>query len=78
MKFEVADDGSARYSTADGDILDLIAFNFYGSNDGTTEFVLNANPGLAALGSVYDAGVRIILPHRPRLETAKPQISLRD
>lgn len=48
--------------TQDGDMVDEIAHRHYGTHEGTTAAVLDANPGLAALGPVLPAGVTIILP----------------
>lgn len=51
------------YVSSDGDVVDQIVFNHYGNTDsGQVEAVLLANPRLAALGGVLDAGVRIRLP----------------
>ena len=63
--------GSAlSYVSSDGDVLDEIVAAHYGDTlDGKVEAVLDANPGLAALGPVLDAGVRIALPE---LETPDP------
>lgn len=51
------------YVSRDGDVLDQIINAHYGDTAGDKiEAVLSANPGLAALGAVLDAGVRIVLP----------------
>lgn len=50
------------YITKDGDMLDKICWEYYGKSSGYMEQVLAANPGLAELGPVYDAGVSIELP----------------
>jgi len=50
------------YTTKDGDVLDAICFKYYGSTSGTVEKVLEANRHLAELGSIFAAGVKIILP----------------
>lgn len=51
------------YVSSDGDVLDAIVAAHYGDIlDGKVEAVLAANPGLAALGAVLEAGVRITLP----------------
>lgn len=53
----------ATYRTRQGDVLDAICLAYYGRTDGRiVEQVLDANPGLAALGPVYAAGVLITLP----------------
>lgn len=55
-------DGSSIYSTLDGDMIDHIAFRFYGREYGTTEAVLEANPHVLAMPAVLEAGVKITLP----------------
>lgn len=78
MDFQLADNGLATYTTIDGDVLDLIAFNFYGDHEGTTEFLLEANPGLAGKGHIYPAGIIIKLPFREPVQKVINQISLWD
>lgn len=51
-----------NYTTKDGDVLDAICWKYYGSTVGTVEKVLETNRHLAELGSVFVAGVKIILP----------------
>ena len=50
------------YVTKDGDVLDAICWKYDGSTSGTVEKVLEANRHLAELGSIFAAGVKIILP----------------
>jgi phage tail protein X len=50
------------YITKYGDMVDLICFRHYGHTIGTTEKVLAANPGLAALCPLPPKGTRILLP----------------
>ena len=50
------------YVTKDGDVLDAICWKYYGNTSGTVEKVLEANRHLAELGSIFVAGVKIILP----------------
>jgi phage tail protein X len=50
------------YTTADGDMVDAIAFRRFGTSRAHTERILDANPGLAAMGSVLPAGVVIRIP----------------
>jgi len=50
------------YITSQGEMLDQIARKIYGSEQGNTEALLAANPGLAALGPVYPEGIVINLP----------------
>ncbi|MEM1077468.1 MAG: tail protein X [Pseudomonadota bacterium] len=49
------------YRTIDGDMLDAICARHYGDAD-LAERVLSTNPGLAARGPIYPAGVEIDLP----------------
>lgn len=63
------------YQTRDGDVLDEICWRYYGRADVVPQ-VLEANPGLADLGTVYDAGRRITLPSI--LPPARQPISLWD
>jgi len=63
MQFKEASDGGYAYTTIDGDVVDLVAFNFYGHHVGTTEIVLEANPGLASRSAYLPAGVVIRLPN---------------
>jgi phage tail protein X len=50
------------YVTEDGDMVDLIAFNRFGSSSTTTEQILDANPGLAARGPVLEGGLKLRIP----------------
>lgn len=51
------------YTTKDGDVLDAICWKYYGSTVGTVEKVLEVNRHLAELGSVFVAGVKIVMPN---------------
>ncbi|BCS94628.1 hypothetical protein DSLASN_02600 [Desulfoluna limicola] len=51
-----------QYRSKDGDVVDEVAFHYYGTLIGTVEAVLEANPGLADHGPVLSAGVLITLP----------------
>lgn len=54
---------AAKYTTRDGDSVDLICWRYYGSErGGTTEAVLEANTGLAGYGPILPAGLSITLP----------------
>lgn len=54
---------AATYVTSDGDMLDAIAFKFYGgTSNRVVEQVLEANRGLADYGATFPAGVTITLP----------------
>lgn len=78
MKFNVGPDGVSTYTTVDGDAVDQIAFNFYGTHAGTAEAVLEFNPGLAALLPVLPAGVTVRMPAITAAVEPIPQIFLWD
>ncbi len=67
-----------EYKTADGDMLDAICFAHYGNETPFVEKVLDANRELAALGSVYPAGVVITLPDLPAEKAKINVVSLWD
>ncbi|MBB4267366.1 tail protein X [Roseospira visakhapatnamensis] len=56
------DDGTAAYTTVDGDMVDHLCWRHYGQAWGTVEQVLAGNPGLADHGPVLPAGITILLP----------------
>lgn len=59
------------YLSKQGDVLDAIAFAQYGNCTGDTlAAVLDANPGLAAMGCVLPAGVQITLPDSASVPTS--------
>lgn len=65
---------SHSYLARDGDVLDRVVRDYYGSDaGGQVAVVLAANPGLAAIGPVLEAGVAILLPE---LEEAAPMESV--
>jgi phage tail protein X len=51
-----------QYTTKAGDMVDAIAYQFYGDTAGYTEAILAANPGLAAQCPLLPAGITITLP----------------
>lgn len=54
------------YHSKDGDTADSIAFAVYGRQDGgLVEALIEANPGLADLGPVLAAGLRLAIPDAP-------------
>lgn len=59
------------YRTRDGDMLDWICHKHYGRTAKVVEAVLEANPGLAELGPVFDVGVLINLPELPSAPAVK-------
>ncbi|MEW5763725.1 MAG: tail protein X [Acidobacteriota bacterium] len=52
---------AAAVITADGDVLDRVCWEYYGF-EGCVESVLEANPGIAALGPSLPAGIRVVMP----------------
>ena len=50
------------YRCEQGDAVDLIAFRRFGTSSGTAESILDANPGLAALGPILPMGLVIRIP----------------
>ncbi|MCE9873612.1 tail protein X [Hafnia alvei] len=62
------------YQTREGDMLDTICAAHYGWPDlgEAVVLVLDANPGLADLGAVYDAGVMVRLPDLDTPVAASP------
>lgn len=53
---------ATQYRTKEGDSVDLICWHIYGATIGIVEQVLDANPGLAALGPVLPVGTLVTLP----------------
>jgi phage tail protein X len=54
------------YRSKAGDTADIIAWVIYGRQDGRlVETLLDANPGLADLGPVLPAGIRVAVPDAP-------------
>ena len=61
----VGADGITRYVTIDGDMIDAVAFAYYGNEHKRhTEDILNGNPGLADRGPILPAGLVIKLPRK--------------
>lgn len=53
-----------QYSTKDGDTVDLIVYQHYGTTGARiVEQVLDANKGLADYGPILPAGVLVLLPN---------------
>lgn len=67
------------YITRQGEMLDQICARRYGTEHGTTEDVLAANPGLAALGPLLPPALAIALPDVPKpSKRAAPPVNLWD
>jgi phage tail protein X len=61
-----------------GDTVDAICWRHYGRTAGITEAVLDANPGLAALGPVIPHGTLINLPQAAAPAEQRQMINLWD
>lgn len=68
----------ATYTTRQGDMIDAICTRAYGDESGYVEFVLDANPGLAALGMPLPIGTVIDLPETPKTQATVAVVSLWD
>lgn len=53
---------ATKYTTKQGQTVDLVCLDYYGRTASLTELVLEANPGLAALGPVLPLGTVLTLP----------------
>ena len=65
-----------EYVTRDGDILDQICHEFYGSAGKYIELVLESNPRLSEKGPVFPSGVLIKLPDKNLIENTSSIIRL--
>ena len=65
------------YICKQGDVLDAICYQHYGTEHGTTELVLNGNPSLCSYGTHLPHGLVIELPLlNTNPETFAQQVSL--
>ncbi len=72
-------DGMASiYTTRQGETIDLACLSHYGRTARVVEAVLDANPGLAALGAILPLGTQIVMPDIPSVSVERPLISLWD
>ena len=62
----------SEYKTIEGDVIDAICAEYYGTEHGTTEAVLVANPGLAEHSGRLPAGMTIYLPEI----TVSPEVTM--
>ena len=68
----------AQYSTKDGDILDEIAYRYYGNtNNKVVESIIEANFGITDYPAILPAGVLIELPEVTQ-STEKQKVKLWD
>ncbi|MGX5723333.1 tail protein X [Shinella zoogloeoides] len=52
----------STYITKAGQTVDLVCLDFYGRTRSTTEIVLDANPGVAALDPILPIGTVLVMP----------------
>lgn len=62
---------AATYLTRDGDMVDLIAFELYGTEE-ARDALFDANPGLADRGLLLPAGLVLDLPRFERAARSVP------
>lgn len=70
--------GAATYTTRQGETVDIVCHRHYGRTRETTEAVLAANPGLAALGPILPFATAINLPAIEAKSQKKRLVSLWD
>lgn len=68
----------ATYTTRQGEMIDAICRRFYGDESGYVEQVLEANPGLAALGAPLPDRATISLPDMSKASEVVPVVNLWD
>ena len=68
----------ATYRTKDGDMIDLICWQYYGKSSGTVEAVLEANRFIADEGERLPSGMIITLPDLPASITEQKTVNLWD
>jgi len=61
-----------------GDMVDAICRRVYGDESGFVEAVLDANPGLAALGPMLPGGTEVTLPELNPEPAKAPLVTLWD
>lgn len=61
-----------------GDTVDSLCWRTYGQTKGMDEMVLEANPGLAALGAILPIGHLVEMPDKPVKANDKKTIQLWD
>lgn len=68
-----------QYQTRDGDMVDEIAWNYYGTRGGlAVEKFLEANPGLADQPARLPAGLLLVLPDLATPATTTKSVKLWD
>ncbi|EGF94637.1 Phage Tail Protein X [Brevundimonas diminuta] len=61
-----------------GDTVDRLVWREIRQGPAAVERVLEANPGLADLGTILPVGTAVIIPVGARAASAKPQVQLWD
>lgn len=59
-----------------GDTVDLLVWRATGKGPAAVEQVLQANPGLADLGTILPYGTRVTIPETATTAAAKPLVQL--
>lgn len=60
------------YISKEGDVVDMVAYIYYGQVFGATEHIYANNPGLEDYNDVLPAGVQILLmPYTPEITDAQ-------
>ncbi|MBC7952248.1 MAG: tail protein X [Rhodospirillaceae bacterium] len=67
-----------RIVVEQGQVLDKVVRDHYGTATGTLEAVLDANPDLARMGPVFDVRRAVLMPDMPPSATGKRPIKLWD
>ena len=68
---------ATQIRTHQGETMDALCWRHYGRTLGMTEAVLQANPGLAALGLLIPQGLLVTMPDLPTAQP-KPIVQLWD
>jgi len=66
LKTTTRSDGSTIYTTIEGDMVDDIAFRYYGRHRNNTQILYEANERLVGEGPVLPSGIEIVLPPPPQ------------
>lgn len=66
------------YRTGQNEMVDAICRRVYGGESGYVEQVLDASPGLAALGAPLPVGTEVTLPDLVKASDVVPVVSLWD
>jgi phage tail protein X len=53
---------ATKYTTRQGQTVDMVCMAHYGRTDSVTELVLDVNPGVGAIGPILPTGKVLMLP----------------